>query len=329
MNTVDQLKDKGKVTRGRIGVPDPASHQGAGGVVRAAEAGRGAGELGREGRPGGQGRRRGRRHHPQGRRPRREDVAPSCRGSSPWSSPARRSRSRVWRKGAQRDLAVTVAEMKDEARAAPQRRGGPAPKEKAKPNRMGLVAGRPHRRAEEGAEIKGGVLVEDVAGARARQRAARRRDPRHREPRPDDRGEERRAGQRAAGEARQGRVGDAAPEARRAAVLLDRSRSTNGDSSDRVRPRRVCEHAAVAVDAAHAQPAQRGPGAGDRGRWHAADAAHARVLPPLRRDARGAGAARRGTGRRVAVVDVDADPALEARYGERVRCCSRACRARA
>src|SRR5205085_4226901 len=44
----------------------------------------------------------------------------------------------VWRKGAPKDIAVTVAEMKDEA-ATPQRRAPPAPKEKAKPNRMGLV----------------------------------------------------------------------------------------------------------------------------------------------------------------------------------------------
>ena len=38
-----------------------------------------------------------------------------------------------------RDIAVTVAEIKEDAATAQPRRGTPAPKEKAKPNRMGLV----------------------------------------------------------------------------------------------------------------------------------------------------------------------------------------------
>jgi serine protease Do len=54
--------------------------------------------------------------------------------------------------------------MKDEA-ATPARRGAtPAPKEKAKPNRMGLVLAdmTPEQRKE--ADVKSGVLVEDIPG---------------------------------------------------------------------------------------------------------------------------------------------------------------------
>jgi serine protease Do len=58
---------------------------------------------------------------------------------------------------------VTVAEIKEEPAAQP-RRGGPAPKEKAKPNRMGLVLADLTEEQRKELEIKGGVLVEDIAG---------------------------------------------------------------------------------------------------------------------------------------------------------------------
>jgi serine protease Do len=70
----------------------------------------------------------------------------------------------VWRKGAQRDLAVTVAELKEDAAGTPQRRGGPAPKEKAKPNRMGLVLSDLTDEQKKELDVKAGVLVEDVVG---------------------------------------------------------------------------------------------------------------------------------------------------------------------
>jgi serine protease Do len=71
----------------------------------------------------------------------------------------------VWRKGAQKDVAVTVAEMKEDAAAAQPRRGSPAPKEKAKPNRMGLVLSDLTDEQRKELELKsGGVLVEDVVG---------------------------------------------------------------------------------------------------------------------------------------------------------------------
>ena len=71
----------------------------------------------------------------------------------------------VWRKGAQKDIAVTVAEMKEDVAAAQPRRGTPAPKEKAKPNRMGLVLSDLTDEQTKELDLKsGGVLIEDVVG---------------------------------------------------------------------------------------------------------------------------------------------------------------------
>jgi serine protease Do len=69
----------------------------------------------------------------------------------------------VWRKGTQKDIAVTVAEMKDDQAAQPRRGGGTAPKEKAKPNRMGLVLSDLTDEQKKEAEVKSGVVVEDIA----------------------------------------------------------------------------------------------------------------------------------------------------------------------
>jgi serine protease Do len=72
----------------------------------------------------------------------------------------------VWRKGASRDIPVTVAEIKEDNAASPARKGGsPTPKEKAKPNRMGLVLSDLTDEQRKELELKsGGVLVEDVVG---------------------------------------------------------------------------------------------------------------------------------------------------------------------
>ncbi len=70
----------------------------------------------------------------------------------------------MWRKGAQRDVAVTVAEMKDEPAATPARRSSPAPKEKAKPNRMGLVLSDLTDDQKKELDLKSGVLIEDISG---------------------------------------------------------------------------------------------------------------------------------------------------------------------
>ena len=54
--------------------------------------------------------------------------------------------------------------MKEDATATPARRGSPAPKEKAKPNRMGLVLSDLTDEQKKELDIKNGVLVEDIAG---------------------------------------------------------------------------------------------------------------------------------------------------------------------
>jgi len=68
----------------------------------------------------------------------------------------------VWRKGATKDLTVTVAELKDEE--APQS-GRPPNKEKAKPNRMGLVLADLNDEQKKELDIKNGVLIEDISGS--------------------------------------------------------------------------------------------------------------------------------------------------------------------
>jgi serine protease Do len=71
----------------------------------------------------------------------------------------------VWRKGVQKEIAVTVAEMKEDAAAAQPRRGTPTPKEKAKPNRMGLVLSDLTDEQRKELDLKSGaVLIEDVVG---------------------------------------------------------------------------------------------------------------------------------------------------------------------
>ena len=162
MNTVSQLRDKGRVTRGRIGVQiqevtkEAADSFGlkaaTGALVNSVEKGGPAEKAGVE--PG--------------------DIILKVDGRDVSNSntlprivtqvrPGTKVTLTVWRNGAQRDIAVTVAEMKEEAPAA-QRRGTPPPKEKAKPNRMGLVLSdlTPEQRKE--ADVKAGVLVEDIPG---------------------------------------------------------------------------------------------------------------------------------------------------------------------
>jgi len=69
----------------------------------------------------------------------------------------------VWRKGAIKDLTVTVAELKeDEPRAS--KKSAPLAKEKGKPNRMGLVLSDLTDDQKKELEIKNGVLIEDIPG---------------------------------------------------------------------------------------------------------------------------------------------------------------------
>ncbi|HQR10605.1 MAG TPA: DegQ family serine endoprotease [Casimicrobiaceae bacterium] len=161
MNTVNQLKEKGRVTRGRIGVQiqpvtkEDAESFGLGaprgalvnGVEKDAPAAKAGIEIG--------------------------DIIIKVDGRDVKSSnelpriisvvrPGTRINLTVWRKGAQKDFVVTVAEMKEDAAAVPGR-GTPAPKEKAKPNRMGLMLSDLTDDQRKEAQVKSGVLVEDVA----------------------------------------------------------------------------------------------------------------------------------------------------------------------
>jgi serine protease Do len=161
MNTVNQLKEKGRVTRGRIGVQiqavskEEAEAFGLGaprgalvnGVERDGPAAKAGVEVG--------------------------DIIIKADGKDVKTSnelpriisavrPGSKIALTVWRKKEQKELSVVVAEMKEEASAQP-RRGGPAPKEKAKPNKMGLVLSDLTDEQKKEADVRGGVLVEDIA----------------------------------------------------------------------------------------------------------------------------------------------------------------------
>ena len=162
MNVTTQIKEKGKVTRGRIGVQiQEVSKEAAeafglpkayGALVNSVEKSGPAEKAGVEA----------------------GDIIVKVDGREVRSSselpriitvikPGTKITVTVWRKGAQRDLAVTVAEIKEEPGAQP-RKGTPAPKEKAKPNRMGLVLADLTDEQKKELEVKAGVLVEDIAG---------------------------------------------------------------------------------------------------------------------------------------------------------------------
>jgi serine protease Do len=163
MNTVKQLQEKGRVTRGRIGVQIQevtkeaadafGMKQAAGALVNsvekdgpAAKAGVESGDIivkadNREVRTS-------------------NDLPRIITAVRPGSKIV----LTVWRKGATKEIAVTVAEMKEDVAQAQPRRGTPTPKEKAKPNRMGLVLSDLTDDQRKELDIKNGVLVEDITG---------------------------------------------------------------------------------------------------------------------------------------------------------------------
>jgi serine protease Do len=163
MNAVNQLKEKGRVTRGRIGVQiqeltkEAADafglKQADGALVNNVEKDGPAAKAGIES----------------------GDIILKVDGRDVHSSndlpriitairPGTKVTLTVWRKGAAKDFAVTVAEIKEDA-TPPPRRANPAPKEKAKPNRMGLVLSdlTDEQRKQVGLK-SGGALVEDIVG---------------------------------------------------------------------------------------------------------------------------------------------------------------------
>lgn len=163
MNTASQLKEKGHVTRGRIGVgiqevtKDVAEslnlkHTG-GALVGSVEKGGPADKAGIE----------------------TGDVIAKVDGRDVTSSadlpriitavrPGTKITVTVLRRNLPKDLVVTVAELKDDNEAPEKRSGGPSPKDKAKPNRMGLVLSDLTDDQKRDLEVKNGVVVEAVGG---------------------------------------------------------------------------------------------------------------------------------------------------------------------
>jgi serine protease Do len=164
MNSVAQLKEKGRVTRGRIGVQitevnkETAESFGlpkaTGALVNSVEKGGPAEKAGVEA----------------------GDIVLKADGKEVRTSselprivtmikPGTKVTLTVWRKGAQKEIAVTVAEIKEDSPVTPARRGGPAPKEKAKPNRLGLVLSDLTDEQKKELDGKSGVLIEDISGS--------------------------------------------------------------------------------------------------------------------------------------------------------------------
>jgi len=162
MNAVNQLKEKGKVTRGRIGVQiQPVTREDAEAFGLGAARGALVNGVEKDGPAAKAGVEVG-------------DIIVKVDGRDVRNSndlpriitivrPGTRVNVSVWRKGAQRDLAVTVAEMKEDSIAQPARRTQPAPKDKARPNRMGLALTDLTDEQRKEMELKNGVLIEDVA----------------------------------------------------------------------------------------------------------------------------------------------------------------------
>ena len=166
MNAVTQLRDKGRVTRGRIGVQiqemtketaDAFGLKNANGALvnnvekdgPAAKAGVQSGDiiLKVEGRD----------VHSSTELPR---IITQIR-------PGTKVSLTVWRKGTTKDIPVVVAEMKEDATAAvsPRKGGKDQPKEKPKPNKMGLVLNDLSDEQRKALDLgSGGVVVDDVVG---------------------------------------------------------------------------------------------------------------------------------------------------------------------
>ena len=172
MRVADQLKANGRVTRGRIGVgiaevtKDVAEPLGlsraAGALVRNVEAGGPADKAGLEvgdiilrfdGKP-----------------IERSSDLPRLVGNT---RPGARVALQVWRKGAQRELAVVVAEMMPEAQARPGTGRNSPPGQGGSgtataPNALGLVVADLTEERKSQLRVRGGVVVETADGAAAR-----------------------------------------------------------------------------------------------------------------------------------------------------------------
>jgi serine protease Do len=164
INVTKQIQEKGRVTRSRIGVQiQEVSRETAdafglakasGALVNSVEKGGPADKAGVE----------------QG------DIIVKADGRNVSSSaelpriitavkPGTRIVLQLWHKGAIKDLNVTVAELKEDEGSRPVRKPPPGKdKEKAKPNRMGLVLSDLSEEQKKELEIKNGVGVEEISG---------------------------------------------------------------------------------------------------------------------------------------------------------------------
>lgn len=161
MNSVNQLRDKGRVTRGRIGVQIQAvSKEDAAGFGLDAPRGALVNGVEKEGPAAKAGVEIG-------------DIILKVDGKDVRTSqdlprvitvvrPGTKVTLTVWRKGANKDLAVTVAELKEDAAAQP-RKVAPTPKEKAKPNKMGLMLSDLTDEQKKELDLKSGVMIDDMA----------------------------------------------------------------------------------------------------------------------------------------------------------------------
>jgi len=173
MRVADQLRDTGRVTRGRIGVgiaevtKDVAEALGlqraSGALVRSVEAGspaeRGGIEVGDI------------ITRFDGRSIERSSDLPRLVGGT---RPGTQVGVQVWRKGATRDLNLTVAELEPERSARASGRGAPAEgQERAAANLLGVTVSDISDERRQQLRIRQGVLVDaaDGAGARAGIRA--------------------------------------------------------------------------------------------------------------------------------------------------------------
>jgi len=164
MNTVKQLQEKGRVTRGRIGVQiQEVSKEAAEAFGLKSAMGALVNSVERDGPAAKAGVESG-------------DIIIKVDNRDVRSSndlpriitavrPGTSIKLTVWRKGTTKEIAVTVAEMpQDVASAQPRRNSTPSPKEKAKPNRMGLVLADLTDEQKKELDLKSGVLIEDLAG---------------------------------------------------------------------------------------------------------------------------------------------------------------------
>jgi serine protease Do len=165
MNAVKQLQEKGRVTRGRIGVQiqEVSKEVGEsfglkeprGALVNSVERDGPSAKAGVE--PGDI------ILKVDGRDVKQSNDLPRIITAIP---PGKKITLGIWRKGTTKDIPVTVAELKEDVASAnaPRRPSAPEKKEKAKPNRLNLMLSDLTEDQRKELDVKSGVLIEDVAG---------------------------------------------------------------------------------------------------------------------------------------------------------------------